>query len=88
MMPIVCFWPSEQVAPDGNQPQNKASLPHLTTLTTFPLEAFSPRLQDMVETQAHCEPCRDSLWTHPVFLHQGSTHHQQPQKRPGPAPGG
>lgn len=87
MMPIVCSWPSGQVAPDGNQPQNKASLPHLTTLATVPTEALSPRLQDMGQSQAHWEPCRDSLWAHPVSLHQGPTHHQS-QQRPGPALGG
>lgn len=42
MMPIVCPWPTGQVAPNGNQLQNKASLPHLTTLATEPTETLSP----------------------------------------------
>lgn len=46
-MLTICPWPSRQVAPDGSQPLNKTSFPHLTTLATTATGTLGPRLQDV-----------------------------------------
>lgn len=67
--------------------QMRHHLPYLTALAAGPMGALSHRCQDVGQIQVHCEPCRESLWAHSLFLCQGLTQHL-PQQRPEPALGG